>query len=281
MNKEVDHTITKEHLEELRAHEAYKAVEDCLKTIQPENIDNLTYDNVGHCFRTINDFESAVVWYKQALEIDPSNEFAHLGIGIVYQLTEQFDKAVEHLQKASSNITLFTAINSLGLTYKRMGRFDDALKTYREGISNLVFIVLANIRKKGQDKIYEVVKEGGQWLEPATELGLKMAVDDGMEKYAWPSGKTALEIIENQTYGGKLWLDTDKSRMYLPNYFNAIAHELKQQLEYAVLVNNIGTIYAEAGKEDEAKQLFRESVAYTPKGVDYTPPQMALRELEN
>lgn len=281
MNKEVDHTITKQHLDELKAHENYQSIKDCLKSIQPQNDENLTYDNVGHCFRTINDFESAVIWYKRGLEIDPSNEFAHLGIGIVYQLTEQYDKAVEHLQKASQNISLITAINSLGITYKRMGRFDEALKAYREGIANLVFIALANLRRKENFIIYPVEQEKRQWLEPVIELGIKFAKDDGMKEVLWPSGDTAIELIEKQTYGGDLWHDEDGKRMYLPNYFHAVAFMLKQELEYAVLVNNIGTIYGEAGKEDEAKQLYRESIAYTPKDIDYAPPQMALRELEN
>ena len=54
----------------------------------------------------------------------------------------------------------------------------------------------------------------------------------------------------------------------------------EEPLSYQVK-NNLGVCLAELGFLEEAKKAFKESIKYTPIGLDYQAPIIALKEIED
>ena len=59
-------------------------------------------------------------------------------------------------------------------------------------------------------------------------------------------------------------------------YFPFVKRYLMKDLRYAIVGNNIGGVYLEAGDHDSAKNAFIESIKMTPQGISYPPPHDGL-----
>jgi hypothetical protein len=64
-------------------------------------------------------------------------------------------------------------------------------------------------------------------------------------------------------------------------YFVALKGNLRRDVMYATLTNNIGNCYLEIGRASEARAAFLESIEFIPDGVEYEPPFHNLRALDS
>ena len=270
-------TLTEKEKQEIDNHPRRDEVYQMLSELLGTNT-NITQDNIGSAFRFLSDYDEAIDWYQRALKSDPEEEQIHLGIGIVYQLQGDYKNALLHLSKAAQNISLISAWNSLGLTYKKMGRPNDALNTYKLAASNLVQLIIASLKNRKTDTLYPPPPHlTGIWVKDAMHKALLITVEEGLSNVLFPTGESALQQMKDGDT--TLWHDDDDTRQYYVNFLNAVAHHLKSDLSYASLMNNIGVIQAEAGDVKNAKESLEESIAFTPDGVTYNPPRLGLESL--
>ena len=75
-----------------------------LTLLMREHINNPTNQEViyhiAFSYRMIGDYQNAIKFYKQGIEINRNFYSAYYGLGIVYQLKGDYDKAIEILKKA-------------------------------------------------------------------------------------------------------------------------------------------------------------------------------------
>jgi tetratricopeptide (TPR) repeat protein len=102
----------------------------------------------GQCFRFTNNPSKAVQFLSKAASIDPTEPSVFLALGIAYQLDDDFHsaiKALEHAIDLSPN--LFTAYNSIGLTYRKLGMFQKAIDWYTKAGEGMVSEAIEEVRK--------------------------------------------------------------------------------------------------------------------------------------
>ena len=114
----------------------------------------------------------------------------------------------------------------------------------------------------------------------AVGIVVKNAAKDGITKAMVPDGETATRLLQKNPLLGVAFYDEDGKRYILPAYFSAFANALKSNIFFANTVNNLGTWYAEQGDYKQARECYLESIQFTPVGVRYDDPQIALRSLD-
>jgi tetratricopeptide (TPR) repeat protein len=102
-------------------------------TATPGYKDSAGFTNLGWCYRnaTPKRTKEAVDAYRRALELDPKNEQAALGMGWAYSYQQSYDEAIEAFQKAAQIDPSVTAeaMNGAAWCYFFKGDMAKALET--------------------------------------------------------------------------------------------------------------------------------------------------------
>lgn len=204
--------------------------------------------------------------------------------GIAYQRTGDYKAAVQKLLEAIKGDPAFVeAYNSLGLTFKKLGDFDNAIKYYNLGIEAYFQTIYDDIKKKPVRELNNryVSTQSNTWMEVSTQIAVKNCARDGIKNTKFPTGESAVRMSGQNPIAGPAFHDEGDTRYILPQYFSAVYGALKSSLLYSILVNNAGTVFAEEGDRVQAIKCYRESIEFIPDGVEYSDPMLALHELES
>jgi tetratricopeptide (TPR) repeat protein len=116
--------------EQLRDDKALEAIEDAVQR-QPEDID-LRLALASH-LADMHRYDAAQAAYSKAIELQPSNGQANLGLAFVYELTNQTERLVELAQLAERRgvgVAGREFIRAFG--FRRQKRYDDGLKSLEQ-----------------------------------------------------------------------------------------------------------------------------------------------------
>ena len=103
----------------------------------------------GQCCRFMQDFPSAVQFLAKANTLHQDDAEVLLALGIALQLNGQFQKAIQELEHAVRlEPTLISAYNSIGLTYRKLGRPNDALTWYSRAADTLLSMARAEVTRR-------------------------------------------------------------------------------------------------------------------------------------
>ena len=220
-------------------NQAYdKALPIFEELIEAGDADSNVYYLMGQCHRFLNNMGAAVDCLEKAELVAFSENHsgdAYLenlctiqhALGIALQLSESYDEAIEIFEKAATTGILqkkTSTLNSMGLTYKIMGKYSEALQKYNDA------------------------------------MGCHLAYIQGKIK-----AETGSDPIQTRDEG-------DTRHMHFGKEFELIPQFLKQDVMYSMIMNNIGCIYLETGKFDEAKEQFAEAIEFIPDGYNYPDP---------
>jgi hypothetical protein len=104
--------------------------------------------------------------------------------------------------------------------------------------------------------------------EYACYAGLWLAVKDGMDSIAMPTGETATRDAETGFLRGWYWSDAlDKDgknvRSFYPNFFNTFRDGLAKGGVYRDLIGNRGTVFEKVGRSQEAQAHYEEAIDFS------------------
>lgn len=111
-------------------------------TTTGENIQKASaHYKIGKSYFYENNIQSAYIEFQKALELNPKDKEALNAIGIIQLLKfEDFQKAVDFFQKAIKIDPNFSeAYNNLGGAYEKLGKFNEAIDSYKRALSNLMY----------------------------------------------------------------------------------------------------------------------------------------------
>lgn len=80
-------------------------------------------------------FDKAIAEYREALRIDPSNNWGHYNLALLYHDKGQLDEAIaEYYELLKIDPNLVPAHHDLGMIYKAKGQHDAATREFEEAI---------------------------------------------------------------------------------------------------------------------------------------------------
>lgn len=204
-------------------------------------------------------------------------------LGIYQQASGDYKLAITTFSRLIDEDPAFTeAYNSLGLTFKKVKDFDNALKYYNHGIEahfqNIFDVIKTN--PLGEINNSYIKSESKTWVDVATQIILKNSSRDGIKHIRLPNDESTIRLLRQNPIIGYAFYDEKDIRYILPSYYSTIYEILKSDLLYSILLNNVGTLFAEIGDGKQAIVCFKESIEFIPKSISYDDPKMGLKELE-
>lgn len=95
--------------------------------INPNYID--PWVNMGVSYRLMEDYEKAAESYSRAMELDPNDTELLISLGALYVVTDDPKKAIEYLEKAIKNdASVLSGHSNYALALAMDGRYADAQK---------------------------------------------------------------------------------------------------------------------------------------------------------
>ena len=108
----------------------------------------------GQCSRFMNSFPEAIQHLTRAASLNPVEPQIFLALGIALQLAEDYELAIEKLEQAVRlDPQLFSAYNSIGLTFRKIGKFREALEWYTKAADGIISTVSKEVHKE-RDKCF-------------------------------------------------------------------------------------------------------------------------------
>jgi len=90
---------------------------------------------VGNCFSLQKDHETALVFFKRSLQLDPDFTYTHTLSGYEYMANEDFDKAIACFRQAMrTDERHYNAWYGLGAIYHRQEKFDHAEHHFEKAV---------------------------------------------------------------------------------------------------------------------------------------------------
>ncbi|MDD3012709.1 MAG: tetratricopeptide repeat protein [Candidatus Gastranaerophilales bacterium] len=207
--------------------------------MDPNNPD--PWFGLGMCYKNKNENDKAIEYYEKAIKLNPSFYSAHVNLGNIYKVKNEFDKAIENYKKA----ILFNQndpdiYNSLGLVYFDRYEIEEAIYCFQKAIKikpnyEKAYINLGNIYKT-KGEITQALKY------------LNLAIEMNPDNYASYISLGNLMIYINKT--------TDAINCF------KIATQLKPN-DPAVLLN-IGNAYREAHHTETALEYYLKALELMP-----------------
>jgi tetratricopeptide (TPR) repeat protein len=119
-----------------------RAIADCTKAIEIDPTYALAYNNRGFAWNQKGDYNRAIADHTKALEIDPKYATAYNNLAWLKATCpdERFRDGKQAVELAEKAVTLQDDANfldTLAAAYAEAGRFQDAIKTQEQAITNL------------------------------------------------------------------------------------------------------------------------------------------------
>jgi len=245
---------------------------------------------LAHAERKIGDLVRAEDFCKKSLELMPDSQVANFELGMIYQSKGDYKKAVESIKKVvesfSEQTTLpekIDTLNSLALTYKLAKDTDNAFKYYNQALEILVQELYDWIKSNSVLEIGEPPQTrptSETWINLATQIVVKNSAKDELKEALFPTGETAIKLMQQNSLIGRPFYDEGDKRYVLPAYFSAFADGLKRNIWYSTILNNIGMLYADTAEVRKAGDVFMEAIEFLPQGSSYHAPILNFEELK-
>jgi tetratricopeptide (TPR) repeat protein len=220
----------------------------------------------GQCHRFMNNFPSAVECLSKAVQLEPKERANFLALGIAFQLSEQFDEAVDTFKRAIAlDPDYVVAYNSLALTQKKMGHLETAIKNYDNGLKALAREIVRGMVNSRNNRIFKHRPSTYDlWAKYALAGAMYLSAADKLDGVAFPTGEQAAKEERTKEHEGLYWVDyrsegSTNSRLFLPNYFSTFREILRSDKRYSLIIANIGNVFDLLNQRDEARKHYVEA----------------------
>lgn len=244
--------------------------------LKPDNA--WAYNDLGNAYYYKKQFDEALNAYHKAIEIEPKEATFYTSIGNLFSKQEDYSRAADYYKKAAEltpNITrpLFV----LAITYRHMGRYDDAIEAINKAIALCTVTGIgANIAVEDNYPVIKGLYENGPAMRAGIQVGDRIVKIDGQSTKRWNVDKILQKIkgtegtqvtltIERkgETFEKDLKRETMISKVAAPFFaFRSLAYREKGDLENAIKdAEQASSLYA---NDDWAKRAM--SITYIDKG---------------
>ncbi|MCY4381710.1 MAG: tetratricopeptide repeat protein [Nitrospinae bacterium] len=233
----------------------------------------------GQCYRFLGDLDNAIKCLSRSVDLKGDEPPVFLALGIVFQLKERWDDAVNAFRRAiETDPDYVLAYNSLALTQKKRADsddFDKALHNYDAGAMALARQIIKVMRNNRNNPILKHRETVGElWVKYALYAASYLASTEtgNIDALAWPTGEQAFEEERTEKHAGLYWTDNVNTegktvRLFLSNYFNTFRESLLRDATYSTLMLNRGEIFRLLDQHDESRQHIDEADEFRPSSI--------------
>lgn len=247
----------------------------------------LVYKNIGSAYQLLNQFDSAIYYYKKGILIAESNQLDTIysslayNLGLVLSTTGNYQEAIEYalsgleIDKKNNNLRyVSSSLNGIAIIYQRWDTYDKALEYQLESIK---ISEKANDQKEIANGNYNLgniyckldkVEQGLKYLNLARDKYIELLKSD-TTNFDYRQG-----LSEALYSCGGIYLNRGEFDKAISEYNKSLAikHKTLDKLGISNIYNQLGTIYVSQEKYPLAIRSFFQSLQYKklindPKGI--------------
>jgi tetratricopeptide (TPR) repeat protein len=110
-----------------------EAIESYKQAIRINPDDEYAHNNLGVAYRKLGKYEEEIESYKQAIRINPDDRDAHNNLGLAYGELGKHKKEIESYKQAIRiNPDYVNAHYNLGNAYGELGKYQEAIESYKQ-----------------------------------------------------------------------------------------------------------------------------------------------------
>jgi len=205
--------------------------------------------------RIEKDFPKVIDAYQNLIKVSPDNTDYLYDLGIAYENTGAYDKAMEMFAKVVElDPKRIAGLRSLGRVQIKSGNTQAGLEyltraqalaiEVRDDAEHAQILQAMGVAYSTLQRPDDALKNLQESLDIRTKLGLKKGIADSLQMM------------------GSIYDSTGKSELALKNYNQALAirREIGDKQGTANVLSDLGDFYVERGKYDDALRLFKQSL---------------------
>ena len=253
------------------------AIENYLKAIQLKSNYAEAYNNLGIIYLRTKEFQKAEEVLSQATKIKPDYAEAFYNLRNVYKNLEKYEESIKLFSLACKlKKNYHEAFNDLGIVYLNQEEFDkakdllnEAIKIkpdYAEAYNNLGVVYLSlKIFESSKNSLNQAIRIKPDYAEAYNNLGMLYFK---LKEYENSKNNIDKAILLKKDYGqayislGSYYEFIENFKEAEINYKNAI--RLKEKKGF----NNLGILYLNQGRNDDAEKIFNEIIELKPKNAE-------------
>ena len=253
------------------------AIENYLKAIQLKSNYAEAYNNLGIIYLRTKEFQKAEEVLSQATKIKPDYAEAFYNLGNVYKNLENYEESIKFFSLACKlKKNYHEAYNDLGIVYLNQEEFNkardllnEAIKIkpdYAEAYNNLGIVYLSlKIFESSKNSLNQAIRIKPDYAEAYNNLGMLYFK---LKEYENSKNNIDKAILLKKDYGqayislGSYYESIENFKEAEVNYKNAI--KLKEKKGF----NNLGILYLNQGRHDDAEKIFNEIIKLKPKNAE-------------
>ncbi|HJK87158.1 MAG TPA: tetratricopeptide repeat protein [Candidatus Megaira endosymbiont of Nemacystus decipiens] len=280
-----------EQIEKIYPHVKY-LFQNCNINLKTKDVADLLSKMGQYQFLIMNDFDSALNWCKQALEIyqslgnDTTSDIASSlnNLGNIYWSKRQYDEALKCYKKSlairekvykEDHPSISTSLNNLGTVYYYKKQYDEALKCYKKS-----FTIDEKLYKEDHPDIGDSLNNLGTvyWKKRQYDEALKyhkksLAMREKLYKEDHPDIGDSLNNLGSVYYSKEQY---DEALKYFQKSLVICEKVYKEDHPcIAASLNNLGTVYYSKEQYDEALKYYKEALAIDEKIYKEDHPDIA------
>jgi len=222
-----------------------KGLKQLIKLHPPRPVLANTQVLMGIAFFKAGDRPAAGKALEEAIGLEPNNQLANLFLGCVRMVTNDFERAIEPLERARAGGDNDTHVNFyLGYIYTELHRWSDAIKAYK-----------AEIKLSKRSETYECLARVYYRLSIEDSIRREVHLHNAIDTYRQ---LTNVERNNLQAYNliGYLHSLLEEFREAAAAYERC----LQIKPDYTLAMANLGSAYLNIGKDYEAKEVLERLV---------------------
>lgn len=211
-----------------------------------------------------NEYQQAIILILDELQNEQNDWNLHALIAFCYRAIGDYENAYKNYSiTLRLNPNEYSTLLGLGIVCQILGDYGNAIHILNRAIK------LEPDRIEARNSLGLTHKKAGN-------------LDTSIKNY-----EEAINTLVRNTWNGikkkekltikDVW-DAD-NREFNKNFVRKVENELKNDILYATLENNIGVCYAEKGNINKAKEHFKRAIEFTPEGIQYAEPHIGLQAI--
>jgi len=152
-----------------------KAVNFYKQALEEDSLFVFAWDNLGLCYRNLNEYDNAISAYKKSLEIDSLGTVPLQNIAVVYMYKKEYENAVKTYEKLKAldenNPEIYYGIGHVYYAY--LSDYEKALRNmckayniyvslnspYRTDAENIIKGIYVEMKKEKNEKLFKKILE--------------------------------------------------------------------------------------------------------------------------
>lgn len=162
-------------IEEFKKEDYKGAIKYYEKALKEDSDFAFAWDNLGLCYRKLNNFDKAIESYNNSIALDPYGLMPLQNIAVVYQYKKEYNKAVEAYERLAlidnDNPEVYYGIGLVHFSYlkdsekglenmcKAYNLYIKQKSPYRADAEKVISLIFAEMKKQGKEsKFNEILK---------------------------------------------------------------------------------------------------------------------------